>query len=83
MCRIFEKKAKPYSDAFPQKKHIQDFFEKKVRPCERKKDGPYKHPPPEPEKKRDLIDPHLLDLIDTHLLDLITTPPVLRVLDIS
>ena len=39
-----------------------------------KKDGPYKHPLPEPEKKRDLIDPHLLDLINTHLLDLITTP---------
>ena len=38
-----------------------------------KKDGPYKHPLPESEKKRDLIDPHLLDLIHTHMLDLITT----------
>ena len=41
-----------------------------------KKGGPYKHPLPESEKKRDLIDPHLSDLIHTHLLDLITTPPV-------
>ena len=57
------------------KKTSTGLFEKKVRPCQNeKKDGPYKHPLPEPEKKRDLIDPHLLDLINTHLLDLITTP---------
>ena len=29
----------------------------------------------ETEKKRNLIDPHMLDLINTQLLDLITTPP--------
>ena len=39
-----------------------------------KNGGPYKHPLPEREKKRDLIDPHLLDLINTQMLDLITTP---------
>ena len=50
-------------------------FRKKWDHAKIKKDWPYKDPFPEPEKKRDLIDRHLLDLIHTHLLDLTTTPP--------
>ena len=47
-----------YSDAFSQKKYIQDFWKKIWDHVKIKKGGPYKHPLPEPEKKRDLIDPH-------------------------
>ena len=45
-----------------------------------KNGGPYKHPLPEREKKRDLIDPHLLDLINTQMLDLITPPCIINYL---